>query len=304
MLICLDLISQIIIVISGDVAMGSQNKCDKNISFEFFPARTSEAMEKLAQTALDLAQSAPDYFSVTFGAGGSTREATKETVRHIAQHTAIETVPHISCIGISKDAVLNILTHYRSAGISKLFVLRGDMPSGSVGYGDFQYANELVAFIRQQTNDHFHIEVAGYPECHPQAKTIASDLRYLKQKVEAGADGVVTQYFYNADAYFCFVEACQKSAIDVPIVPGIMPITNYHRLARFSEACGAELPSWIARRLQDFGDDTLAIRAFGEDVVTALCQRLLAGGAPGLHIYTMNQSAASQAIVSNLNLSA
>lgn len=283
--------------------MGSQKKLGKIFSFEFFPARTPEAMEKLSKTALDLAQLAPDYFSVTFGAGGSTREATRETVQYVAQHTAIEAVPHVSCVGISREEVLDILMHYRSVGINKLFVLRGDMPSGSaVGYSDFRYANELVAFIRQQTGDHFHIEVAGYPECHPQAKTVASDLRYLKQKVEAGANGVVTQYFYNADAYFRFVEACQKSAIDVPIVPGIMPITNYSQLARFSEACGAEIPRWIVKRLQDFGDDKLAICAFGVDVATVLCAQLLEGDAPGLHVYTMNQSAAAQAIWSNLGL--
>jgi methylenetetrahydrofolate reductase (NADPH) len=283
--------------------MESQNKFTKKFSFEFFPARTPESVVKLETTFACLAKLNPDYFSVTFGAGGSTREPTIETVKYIRERTTIETAPHISCMGVMTDEILEVLESYRSAGIKKLLALRGDLPSGSAGgSGQLRYANELVEFIRKETGDHFHIEVAAYPEFHPQASTASADLKNFKRKVDAGANGAVTQYFYNPDAYFRFVDSCEKLGIDIPIVPGVMPIINCSQLVRFSEACGAEIPRWILRRLQEFGDDRPAIREFGIDVTTELCDHLLTGGAPGIHFYTMNQSAASEAIWNNLNL--
>jgi methylenetetrahydrofolate reductase (NADH) len=282
----------------------SQKKFTKKFSFEFFPARTPESVIKLETTFERLAKLKPDYFSVTFGAGGSTREPTFETIKSIREKTTIETAPHISCMGVMIDEIVEILESYRSAGIKKLVTLRGDMPSGSAGgSGQFRYANELVEFIRKETGDHFHIEVAAYPEFHPQAPTASVDLQNFKRKVDAGANGAVTQYFYNPDAYFRFVDSCEKLGIDIPIVPGVMPITNCTQLSRFSEACGAEIPRWIMKRLLEYGDDRPAIREFGIDVTTELCENLLAGGAPGIHFYTMNQSAASEAIWNNLNLS-
>ncbi len=283
--------------------MESQKKFTKKFSFEFFPARTPEAVVKLETTVERLAKLNPDYFSVTFGAGGSTREPTFETVENIREKTTIETAPHISCMGVMADEILEVLESYRSAGIKKLVTLRGDLPSGSAGgSGQLRYANELVEFIRKETGDHFHIEVAAYPEFHPQASTASADLQNFKRKVDAGANGAITQYFYNPDAYFRFVDSCEKLGIDIPIVAGVMPIINCSQLVRFSEACGAEIPRWILRRLQEFGDDRPAIREFGIDVTTELCDHLLSGGAPGIHFYTMNQSAASEAIWNNLNL--
>ncbi len=283
--------------------MESQKKFTKKFSFEFYPARTPEAVVKLETTLEHLAKLNPDYFSVTFGAGGSTREPTFETVKIIHEKTKIEAAPHISCIGVMTNEILEVLETYRSIGIKKLVALRGDLPSGSAGgYGQLRYANELVEFIRKETGDHFHIEVAAYPEFHPQAANASEDLRNFKRKVDAGADGAVTQYFYNPDAYFRFVDSCEKLGIDIPIVAGVMPIINCSQLVRFSEACGAEIPRWILKRLQEFGDDRPAIREFGIDVTTELCDHLLAGGAPGIHFYTMNQSAASEAIWNNLNL--
>ncbi len=280
-----------------------QKKFTKKFSFEFFPARTPEAVVKLETTFECLAKLNPDYFSVTFGAGGSTREPTFETVKNISEKTTIDTAPHISCMGVMTDEILEVLESYRSAGITKLVTLRGDLPSGSAGgSGQLRYANELVEFIRKETGDHFHIEVAAYPEFHPQASTASADLQNFKRKVDAGANGAVTQYFYNPDAYFRFVDSCEKLGIDIPIVAGVMPIINCSQLVRFSEACGAEIPRWILRRLQEFGDDRPAIREFGIDVTTELCDHLLSGGAPGIHFYTMNQSAASEAIWNNLNL--
>jgi len=283
--------------------MESQKKFTKKFSFEFFPARTPEAVVKLETTVERLAKLNPDYFSVTFGAGGSTREPTFETVKNISEKNTIEAAPHISCIGVMTDEILEVLDNYRSIGIKKLVTLRGDLPSGSAGgYGQLRYANELVEFIRKETGGHFHIEVAAYPEFHPQAANASEDLKNFKRKVDAGADGAVTQYFYNPDAYFRFVDSCEKLGIDIPIVAGVMPIINCSQLVRFSEACGAEIPRWILRRLQEFGDDRPAIREFGIDVTTELCDHLLSGGAPGIHFYTMNQSAASEAIWNNLNL--
>ena len=272
------------------------------LSFEFFPPRTPEAVGKLQTTRDRLARLKPDYFSVTFGAGGSTRELTFETVMEIHKATGIEAVPHISCIGSPLKLVREVLNQYKDAGIHHIVALRGDMPSGVTGYGELRYANELVAFIRAEMGDTFRIEVAAYPEFHPQAPTAADDLNNFERKVKAGADGAITQYFYNSDAYFRFVEECAKRDIDIPITPGVMPITNCTQLVRFSDACGAEIPRWVLKRLRDFGDDRVAIRNFGIQVTTELCERLLEGGAPGLHFYTMNQAEAVETIWRNLGL--
>ncbi len=269
--------------------MESQRKYPQQFSFEFFPPKTEEGKVKLAVTLDKLGALEPAYFSVTFGAGGSTQQGTFDTVQMI-QAAGYEAAPHLSCIGSARDSIRAILEKYRQAGIRRIVALRGDMPSGMQETGEFRYANELVAFIREQTGDHFHIEVAAYPEFHPQAPSAQADLQNFKRKVEAGANSAITQYFFNPDAYFHFIEDCEKLGVDVPIVPGIMPITNYTQLARFSDMCGAEIPRWIRKRLEGFGDDRDAIRAFGEDVVTELCNELLEAGAPGLHFYTMNQS--------------
>jgi len=275
---------------------------DPVFSFEFFPPKTAEGKEKLRSTRAKLAQLKPRFFSVTFGAGGSTRDHTSETVTDIQQATGIETAPHISCISSTRENIGEMLENYRSNNISHIVALRGDMPSGMVEAGEFRYANELVEYIREVTGDHFHIEVAAYPEYHPQASSPDRDLANFKRKVVAGANSAITQYFYNADAYFSFLERCEKAGITIPIVPGVMPITNYHQLARFSDACGAEIPRWIRKRLAAYGEDTTSISAFGEDVVTGLCERLLAQGAPGLHFYTLNRAAPSLAICKNLGL--
>jgi methylenetetrahydrofolate reductase (NADPH) len=264
-----------------------------NISFEFFPPRTEEQKLILDSTWQKLAPLRPEYLSVTFGAGGSTLDATRETVEALAAWTDVPVAPHISCMASSESMLHDLLVRYREQGVRRLVVLRGDRPDGMAGPGPFQYANELVSYIRREFGDAFRIEVACYPEFHPESTTAESDLYYFKQKVDAGADGAVTQYFYNADSYFSYVDDCRRIGIDVPITPGIMPITNYRQLARFSDLCGAEIPQWIRRRLEGFGDDGASIRAFGLDVVTALCERLLAGGAPGLHIYTLNRANAT-----------
>lgn len=276
----------------------------QNFSIEFFPPKTEAGVEKLRVTCAKLAELNPKYFSVTFGAGGSTQQGTLDTVLDIrkAGHDA---APHISCLGSSSANLREILQRYKSNGIKRLVALRGDLPSG---YGDFSssefhYANELVEFIRAETGDWFHIEVAAYPEIHPQAKSPQDDINNFVRKVKAGADSAITQYFYNADAYFRFVEDANKAGADVPVTAGIMPITNYSQLIRFSDMCGAEIPRWIRLKLASFGDDTDSIRAFGLDVVSDLCERLLAGGAPGLHFYTLNQPSATHAIWSRLNLS-
>ncbi|HKK04743.1 MAG TPA: methylenetetrahydrofolate reductase [NAD(P)H] [Gammaproteobacteria bacterium] len=281
--------------------MESQRKFEPVFSFEFFPPKTPEAAEKLRATRDELARLEPRYFSVTFGAGGSTQQGTLETVLEI-QRAGFDAAPHLSCIGTTREGIRAILQTYRDAGIRHIVALRGDMPSGTGGAGEFRHANDLVEFIRAETGDHFRIEVAAYPEIHPQAPGAEADLLNFKRKVEAGADSALTQYFFNPDAYFRFVDDCERLGVDIPVVPGIMPITNYKQLARFSDACGAEIPRWIRKRLEDFGDDVAAIRAFGEDVVTALCRHLLDAGAPGLHFYTMNQSAATLALWRNLGL--
>jgi methylenetetrahydrofolate reductase (NADPH) len=273
-------------------------------SFEFFPPKTPEGADKLRATRDRLARLQPAFFSVTFGAGGSTRDLTFETVVEIRRATGLEAAPHLSCIGSTRASIREVLETYRARGIRRIVALRGDLPSG-MGFGppgELRYANELVDFIRQVAGDWFHIEVAAYPEFHPQAPSASVDLRNFKRKVEAGANGAITQYFYNADAYFRFLDDIHRLGVDLPVVPGIMPITNYKQLARFSDACGAEIPRWIRKRLEDFGDDVKSLRAFGIDVTTDLCRRLLEGAAPGLHFYTMNQSEATLAIWRNLEL--
>ena len=266
-----------------------------NFSIEFFPPKTAEGAEKLRVTRQKLAELHPKYFSVTFGAGGSTQAGTLQTVLEIRQE-GHEAAPHLSCIGGDRESIRAILKQFQDNGIRRLVALRGDLPSGYGGAGEFRYANELVEFIRQETGDWFHIEVAAYPEMHPQARSPQDDLQNFARKVQAGANAAITQYFYNADAYFQFVDNARKLGVDVPVVAGIMPITNYTQLMRFSDMCGAEIPRWVRLKLASFGDDSASIKAFGLDVVTALCERLLAGGAPGLHFYSMNQAAATSAI--------
>lgn len=270
-------------------------------SFEFFPPKTAEGMEKLRATRKQLEQLNPAFFSVTFGAGGSTRDRTLETVIEI-QQSGFDAAPHLSCVGSTRDNIISVLDQYKSHGIKHIVALRGDLPSGTVDVGEFRYASELVAFIRQHSGDHFNIEVAAYPEYHPQAKSAQEDLKNFKRKVDAGANSAITQYFYNADAYFAFVDAARAMGITVPIVPGIMPINNFSQLARFSDACGAEIPRWMRLKLQSYGDDTPSIKAFGLDVVTSLCDKLLRNGAPGLHFYTLNQAGAISTIWQRLGL--
>jgi methylenetetrahydrofolate reductase (NADPH) len=282
--------------------MNSQRAYPKSFSFELFPPKTEAAELALKNTVAQLRQINPSYCSVTFGAGGSTREKTFETVVTIQGSMAIACAPHISCIASTRSHIREMLDAYREQGIKRIVALRGDMPSGMLTTGELRYANELVAFIRQETGNDFHVEVAGYPEVHPQAANAEKDLLNFKRKVEAGADSAITQYFYNAEAYFRFIDDCEKQNINIPIVPGIMPITNYTQLARFSELCGADIPRWIRKRLEVFGDDRVAIRTFGIDVVSKLCRRLLEQGAPGLHFYTLNQSDATLAIWNNLGL--
>jgi methylenetetrahydrofolate reductase (NADPH) len=262
----------------------------RTFSFEFFPPKSAEGAEKLRAVRARLAEVHPAFFSVTFGAGGSTKEGTWSTVMQMHRE-GLPVAPHISCMGTTRDQVAQLLHGYRDAGVKRLVALRGDMPSGAAGgAGEFQYANELVAFVRAETGGWFHIEVAAYPEYHPQSRSPTDDLANFVRKVNAGANSAITQYFYNAEAYFRFVDEARRAGCDVPIVPGIMPITNFAQLARFSDACGAEIPRWIRLRLASFGDDRASIQAFGLDVVGDLCERLLAAGAPGLHFYTMNQA--------------
>lgn len=271
------------------------------ISIEFFPPQTNEGAEKLRSARRKLAELQPEFFSVTFGAGGSTQDRTFETVFEIQQE-GHEAAPHLSCIGSTRSNIRLILERYRKAGIHRIVALRGDLPSGVVDPGELRYANELVAFIREETGDQFHIEVAAYPEYHPQARSPEADLLAFQRKVEAGANSAITQYFYNLDAYLHFRDASAALGISIPIVPGIMPIVSFTKLARFSDACGAEIPRWMRRKLESFGDDTDSIRAFGLDVVTRLCEQLIAAGAPGLHFYSMNQAGPTTEIVRRLGL--
>ncbi|MCB8745724.1 methylenetetrahydrofolate reductase [NAD(P)H] [Rhodoferax sp. U2-2l] len=271
------------------------------VSIEFFPPKTPEGVEKLRLVRQQLYALQPEFCSVTFGAGGSTQEGTFNTVRDI-QAEGVAAASHFSCIGASRAGVREQLATLKAMGVKRLVALRGDLPSGYGAGGEFHYASDLVAFIRAETGDDFHIEVAAYPEIHPQAKSPESDLKAFATKVRAGANSAITQYFYNSDAYFRFVEDCDALGVQVPVVPGIMPITSSTQLMRFSDACGAEIPRWIRLRLQGFGDDTASIKAFGLDVVTDLCEQLRAGGAPGLHFYSMNQSAATLEICQRLDL--
>ncbi|VAX06230.1 5,10-methylenetetrahydrofolate reductase [hydrothermal vent metagenome] len=271
--------------------MESQKKFQPTYSFEVFPPKTEQGAEKLRLVRDRLMQVNPLYISVTYGAGGTTRDRTIETVTEF-QEAGVSAAPHLSCIGSTKEEILDLLELYRSKGIDRIVALRGDLPSGMGAgeAGDFRYANELVEFIRTETGDHFFLEVAAYPEFHPQASSARADLDNFKRKVEAGANGAITQYFFNADAYLSFVDSCEKMGLDIPILPGIMPITNFTQLARFSDGCGTEIPRWLRSRLEGYGDDLESIHALGQDVISKMCQRLLDEGAPGLHFYTMNQA--------------
>ena len=273
----------------------------RTFSFEFFPPKTPEGMDKLRATRDQLALLRPKFFSVTFGAGGSTRDHSLETVLDI-QRAGYAAAPHLSCIGSTHDNIRAILQQYQTHGIRHIVALRGDLPSGMASTGEFRYANELVEFIRSETGDWFNIEVAAYPEYHPQARSARDDLLNFKRKIDAGANSAITQYFFNADAYFNFVEDSAALGLTLPIVPGIMPIGNFSQLARFSDACGAEIPRWMRKQLEGYSDDIESIRAFGLDVVTDLCERLLKAGAPGLHFYTMNQATLTTAIWQRLGL--
>ena len=277
------------------------NSSLRKFSFEFFPPKTPEGAAKLRDTVKQLAQFNPAFFSVTFGAGGSTQEGTLSAVLDIraAGHAA---APHISCIGSTRANIRDVIHRYRDEGIRHTVALRGDLPSGMAVAGEFRYATDLVRFIREETGEHFHIEVAAYPEYHPQARRAQEDLKHFVAKVEAGANAAMTQYFYNPDAYFHFVDQVEEMGVSIPIVPGIMPIGSFSQLARFSDACGAEIPRWIRRKMEGYGDDTASIRAFGLDVVTDLCVKLLEGGAPGLHFYTLNQAGLSSTIWQRLGL--
>ena len=271
-------------------------------SFEFFPPKTPEGSAKLRETVKQLAQYNPSFFSVTFGAGGSTQEGTLAAVLDIraAGHHA---APHISCIGSTRENIRAVIHRYKDAGIKHTVALRGDLPSGMAVAGEFRFAADLVAFIREETGDHFHIEVAAYPEYHPQARNAQDDLKNFKRKIDAGANSAMTQYFYNPDAYFHFVDQVQAMGVSVPVVPGIMPIGSFSQLARFSDACGAEIPRWVRRKMEGYGDDSASIRAFGLDVVADLCVKLLEGGAPGLHFYTLNSAGLSSTIWQRLGIS-
>lgn len=271
------------------------------LSIEFFPPQTQEGVEKLRGVREKLATLKPDFLSVTYGAGGSTRERTFSVIKEIAAE-GFNAAPHLSCVGSTRESIREILNDYQSAGIRRIVALRGDLPSGMNQSGEFRYANELIEFIRAETGDHFHLAVAAYPEWHPQARTPSDDLAAFARKAKAGANSAITQYFYNADAYFHFVDEVRALGVDIPIIPGIMPIVGFSKLARFSDACGAELPRWMRRKFEGMGDDVDSIRAFGLDIVTRLCERLISGGAPGLHFYSMNMSALTLEICQRLNI--
>jgi methylenetetrahydrofolate reductase (NADPH) len=279
----------------------SQKKFPKTFSFEFYPPKTAQGKEKLRSTWQQLGQLKPKYFSCTYGAGGSTREGTLETVLEI-RAAGFDAAPHISCVASSREDLKAQLERYRSHGIRHVVALRGDLPSGLASLGELRYANELVAFIRETTGDWFKIEVACYPEFHPESRSAADEIRNFKRKVDAGANAAITQYFYNTDAYFRFVDECEAAGIAIPIVPGVMPIGNFAQLARFSDACGAEIPRWLRLRLESYRDDTASIRSYGLDVVTRLCDDLLQAGAPGLHFYTLNQAGLTSTIWQRLGL--
>ena len=271
------------------------------LSFEFYPPKTPEGATNLLAVQKQLMQCEPEFFSVTFGAGGSTRDKTFETVLQI-KNQGVAAAPHLSCVASTKESIRAILNDYRQHDIRKIVALRGDLPSGTLSAGEFRYANELVSFIRQETGDYFDIHVAAYPEVHPQAANGVEDFKNFQRKVDAGANAAITQYFYNVEAYFQFVNQCEKAGMTIPIAAGIMPISQYSQLFRFSEMCGADIPRWMRKRLESFGDDRASVQAFGVDVVTRLCEQLIDGGATNLHFYTMNQSALTLAILNNLNL--
>ncbi|MEO7158809.1 MAG: methylenetetrahydrofolate reductase [NAD(P)H] [Vicinamibacterales bacterium] len=281
--------------------MESQRKHARTFSFEFFPPKTPEGKAKLRTTWQQLAQLKPRFFSCTFGAGGSTQQGTLDTVLEIRK-AGHEAAPHLSCVASSKAEIKQILGRYKENGIRHIVALRGDLPSGVAMAGELRYANELVSYIRETTGDWFNIEVACYPEYHPQTRNAGDEVKNFKRKIDAGANAAMTQYFYNADAYFRFVDECEAAGISVPIVPGIMPIGNFSQLARFSDACGAEIPRWLRLKLEGYGDDTASVKACGLDVVTELCDKLLAGGAPGLHFYTMNLAGPTSTIWQRLGL--
>jgi methylenetetrahydrofolate reductase (NADPH) len=275
---------------------------DLVFSFEFFPPKTDKGAENLRAVRTQLAELKPRFFSVTYGAGGSTQSNTLNTVLEIQRDSGIEAAPHLSCVGSSAEQIREILETYRSNGIKHIVALRGDLPSGSRDLGQFRYANELVEFIRQETGDHFNIEVAAYPEMHPQAPNLKVDIDNFVRKVKAGANSAITQYFFNADAYWHFVDECVKKGVDIPIVPGIMPITNYTQLARFSDMCGAEIPRWLRKQLETYADDVEAITEFGTEFISLLCENLLETGAPGLHFYTMNRAEPTMSVWKNIGL--
>lgn len=284
--------------------MNSQSQYEKRFSFEFFPPKTDVGMEKLKVVQQELAACKPSFFSVTYGAGGSTRDRTFDTVISVKQGTGICTAPHLSCVGDTKKQLAELLQQYKAQGINRIVALRGDLPSGmGASLGELKYASDLVRFIREQTGDHFHIEVAAYPEMHPQAQGMKADLQAFKTKVDAGASSAITQYFFNIDAYKFFIDSCEKMGLDLPIVPGIMPIINYENLVRFSHACGAEVPRWIKVRMEAYAGDVESVTKLGEEIITSLCEQLLDMGAPGLHFYTLNQAAPTLKIWDNLGLS-
>ncbi len=272
------------------------------VSFEFYPPKTEDQRAQLDRTAAKLKKYAPEYVSCTFGAGGSTLSYTAETVRHLQQHHRFDAAPHLSCVGGSREQIRALLARYRVIGCRRIVALRGDLPSGMGHAGDLRHASDLIALIRAEHGDAFRLEVGAYPETHPQASDALSDLKHFKAKVDAGADAAITQYFYNADAYFSFVDAVRAMGVQIPIIPGIMPISNFSQLRRFSEQCGAQIPRWIDKRMAAHGDDAEAIREFGADVVAQLCQRLVEGGAPALHFYTLNLARPSQLVLKRLGL--
>lgn len=270
------------------------------ISFEFFPPKTDEQRATLEAALPKLKAISPEYVSCTFGAGGSTLSYTPETIRHLREEHGLDAAPHLSCMGGTRAEIRTLLDRYAEMGCRRIVALRGDLPSGMASYGDFRYASELVEFIRKERDGRFHIEVACYPEVHPQSDDAHADLRHFRTKVDAGANGAITQYFYNPDAYFRFVDAARRGGIAIPIVPGIMPIANFTQLKRFSDLCGAEIPRWLSKRLHAYGDDVDSIRDFAADVVAELCDRLVGGGAPGLHFYTLNRARATLAVIERM----
>ena len=283
--------------------MEIQNMKQQSFSFEFFPPRTEKGIENLTKVRNTLAELNPAFFSVTYGAGGSTQDSTFKTVLDSQKETGIPTAPHLSCVGSSRKHIRQILLDYKENDINRIVALRGDLPSGMQDIGDFKYANELVEFIRQETGDYFQIEVAAYPEMHPQAVNYQTDIKNFSRKINAGANQAITQYFYNADAYFYFIDSLAKAGIEIPVIPGVMPITNFVNLARFSDGTGAEIPRWLRKRLEGYGDDVNAIQDLGFEFITKMCEQLLKGGAPGLHFYSMNKVEPSMAIWNALNLS-